>query len=76
MPNLQGDWTTSNTVYIPIWAIRKFIKFNEKLRWGNDENTIDFRWSDDEEDDTAKANLVESFQKKVNEEIFNKLLTG
>ena len=41
----------------------------------NDENAINFRWSDVEEEneeDIALANFIESLQKKTDEEIFHK----
>ena len=42
----------------------------------NDENSIDFRWSDvqeEGEEDIALANFIESLQKQTNEEIFIKV---
>ena len=46
----------------------------------NDENTIDFRWSDvqeeEDEEDTTLAHFIESLQKQTDEEIFQKKVTG
>ena len=42
--------------------------FNEKLRWDNDKNAIDFKWLDEQiedEEDNAKANLIENLQKQT-----------
>ena len=41
----------------------------------NTKNTIDFRWSDvkeEDEEDIALANFIESLQKQTEEEIFSK----
>ena len=41
----------------------------------NDENSIDSKWSDlteEDEEDIALANLIESLQKQTDEEIFSK----
>ena len=40
---------------------------------------INFRWSDvkgEDEEDIAKAKLIESLQKQADEEIFSKKVTG
>ena len=54
------------------------IEFTEqKADTDNDENVIDFRWSDvkgEEKEDIAKAKLIESLQKQADEEIFPKKL--
>ena len=51
------------------------IEFTEqKIDTDNDENVIDFRWSDvkgEDEEDIAKAKLIESLQKQADEEIFS-----
>ena len=56
------------------------IEFTEqKADTDNDENVIDFRWSDvkgEDEEDIAKAKLIESLQKQADEEIFPKKVTG
>ena len=53
------------------------IEFTEqKADPENDENAFDFRWSDIEEEDITKANLIESLQKQVNEENFPERATG
>ena len=46
-----------------------------KKRYFNDENAIDFKWSDVKEkdkEDIALANFIESLQKQTDEEIFPK----
>ena len=56
------------------------VEFTEqKADTDNDENVIDFRWSDvkgEDEEDIAKAKLIESLQKQADEEIFPKKVTG
>ena len=56
------------------------IEFTEqKADTDNDENVIDFRWSNvkgEEEEDIAKTKLIESLQKQADEEIFPKKVTG
>ena len=45
----------------------------------NDENAIEFRWSEvqeEDEEDIALANLIESLQKQTDEENFTKKVTG
>ena len=54
---------------------QKSIKFTEKTDPENDENAIDFRWSDirgEEEKDISKTNLIESLQNKLMKKIFIK----
>ena len=52
------------------------IKLNEqKTDHYNDENAIDFKWSDVQEEDEegiALANFIESLQKQTDQEIFTK----
>ena len=48
---------------------------NKKTDPYNDENAIDFRWSDvqeEEEEDIALANFIENLQKQANKENFQK----
>ena len=50
---------------------------NKNRSW-NDENVIDFKWSDvqeEDEEDIALANFIESLQKQTNEEIYFKEVT-
>ena len=50
-------------------AGKEYIKQKAYLK--NDENSIDFRWFDiwgEDEEDIAKANLIESLQKQADEE--------
>ena len=51
----------------------------QKADHENDENAIDFRWSDiqgEDEEDIAKAYLIENLQKQADEEFFPKRVTG
>ena len=44
----------------------------------NNENAIDSKWSneqEEDEDDIAKANFIESLQKQTDDEIFSKKVT-
>ena len=56
------------------------IEFTEqKANAQNDENVINFRWLDirvEDEEDIAKANMIESLWKQDDEEIFLKRITG
>ena len=48
---------------------------DQKTDHYNDENSIDSKWSDlteENEEDIALANLIESLQKQTDEEIFSK----
>ena len=54
-------------------ADRYWVYWSKRRSW-NDENAIDFKWSDVKEDekDTALANFIESLQKQTDEENFLK----
>ena len=55
-------------------ADRYWVYWSKRRSW-NDENAIDFRWSDvkeEDEEDTALANFIESLQKQTDEENFLK----
>ena len=52
-----------------------YLVYWTKIESYNDENAIDFKWSDvkeEDEEDIALANFIESFQKQTDEEDFSK----